>query len=155
MRINLGVVDLPYSHTANLGATRRGKHKGRARASTTGDVADILEAKYGVMGAFVDRHSSEIEDALAESVRGHLESLLMGGPVTGDVYDLTIAAGSEIEVMFQKFLDAKEMDGLVNGVPTQASLDGISHRFKTKRGPARPSFIDTGLYQSSFRCWGE
>jgi hypothetical protein len=49
----------------------------------------------------------------------------------------------------------KEMDRLgYPGVPTKASLDGVSHRFKNKRGaPGRPSFSDTGLYEDSFVAW--
>ena len=33
------------------------------------------------------------------------------------------------------------------------ALDGISRRFKNKKGPPRPSFIDTGTYQAAMRAW--
>ena len=65
---------------------------------------------------------------------------------------------ANIETRFRHFLSQKEMDSLgVPGVPTKAALAGVSHRFKhpyAKRAP-RPSFIDTGLYEASFRAWVE
>lgn len=150
--INLGVIDLPYSHTSNLGKTKKGKRKGRARASTTGDVAEILEAKYGVLAFFWDEHHEDIMAAMEQGLQGAFESMLQGAPVSRDPF---AAGAAEVEEIFQHFLDAKEMDGKVMGVPTKASLMGTSHRFKRKRGSVRPSFIDTGLYESSFKCWVE
>src|ERR1700739_4089494 len=147
--VHLGVNDLPYPFSDNIGKTKKGKHKGRKLASTTGEVAEILEAKYGVMKTFVALHEEEIFAELESSIQGSLESLLMGAPPSGPA----LAGASAIEAMFQKFLDMKEMDGIVNGVPTAASLAGVNHRLKSKRGTARPSFVDTGLYSNSFRCW--
>ena len=150
MIIHFGVNDIPYSFQVDLGKTSTGKQ----RASTTGDVAGILETKYSVMAKFWELHQDEVVQALRKSVEGAFESLLMGAPAAQGSSD---AATSEIEAMFQKFLDLKEMDGIVPGVPTKASLVGVSHRFKhpyAKRA-SRPSFIDTGLYESSFRCWIE
>jgi hypothetical protein len=56
--------------------------------------------------------------------------------------------------MFRQFLDREEMNGLVAGVPTKAALGGARHgRGKITRRGQRPSFIDTGIFRASFRCW--
>ena len=140
--LHLGVVDWPYAYQG-------------AEAVTTGDVAGWLEDKYGVMQFFFDEHKQEIADNLAESARGALESFLMGAPKSRHPL---IQGTDKIEWMFQKFIDNKEMDGRVEGVPTQASLEGISHRFKdagNKKGGRnpRPSFQDTTMYEDSFTVW--
>ena len=138
MKLLLGVDDVPYTYGSS--------------ATTTGDVAEILEGKYGVIGSFWSHHQQEGADALAEGMKGSLESLLMGAPPTLDPFG---SGTSKIETLFRDFLDRKEIETYgIPGVPTQAALKGVSHRFKQpyKRRPPRPSFIDTGLYQSSFRA---
>lgn len=139
MKLHLGVMDMPYSYGD--------------QSRTTGDVAEILEAKYGIMQQFYDHNSQEIADNLAESMRGSLESLLMGAPPALDPYG---SGNSKTEAKFRDFLDQKVIETYgIPGVPTQAALKGVSHRFKkanARRGP-RPSFIDSGLYQTSFRSW--
>ncbi len=37
-------------------------------------------------------------------------------------------------------------------IPTLRAMMGISKRFKDKKGPPRPSFIDTGTYQATMRA---
>ncbi len=55
---------------------------------------------------------------------------------------------------FNIFLEREEMAGLaVDGVPTQAALEGKNSRLKQEKGPRRPSFIDGGLFKSSFVAW--
>ena len=53
---------------------------------------------------------------------------------------------SQVHHLFVAFLDNAEMNG-TEGVPTKRALDGISKRFKWKKGEVRPSFIDTGMFQ--------
>jgi hypothetical protein len=137
---------------------RQGKQKPRrprksAGGQTTGDVATILEAKYHVMEIFYEVNEQAIADDLAEAMAGSLENLLMGARPTEEPF----AAGlADLETRFKQWLEQKGMDDTgTPGVPTKASLMGVSHRFKTKRGPARPSFIDTGLYESAFKAWTE
>jgi hypothetical protein len=153
MRLHLGVVELPYSSVETAAQKRARRRKGkRAPVQTTGDVAEILEARYGVMGTFYDRHQREIATALAKGVQGAIESIVAGAPPTVDPF----ADGTQkIKTMFDRFITSKEMDAAgVEGVPTEASLVGVSHRFKRRRGaPGRPSFVDTGLYLSSMRAW--
>lgn len=136
--LHLGVTDdVPYAHGGK----------------SVFDVASILESKYGIMGHFFEWHQQEILDAMGDAIVGSLESALQGAPQSPQPY---AAASSEIERMFNLFLDRKEMDNKVPGVPTAASLGGVSVRFKQKqkksRG-ARPSFISSGLYQNSMRVW--
>jgi hypothetical protein len=144
--LHFGVIDLPYR-------AARGKRAKRTAATvTTGDVAGWLENRYGVMQTFYDAHQDSVVEKMTESVRDAMEALMQGAPATLDPFG---AATSEIEGQFKRFLSTREMDKLgVTGVPTQASLEGRSSRFKSKKsGAPRPSFIDTGLYQSSFKAW--
>ena len=148
MKLMLGVNVVPYANAP------RGK---RAKASsgtvTTGDVAGWLENKYQVMERFADKHAPDIAKALEDSLGGALETLMSGGPLDLNVFG---EAESKIYDQFQKFIDTKEMDRMgVPGVPTKASLIGISKRFKNRRNPGRPSFVDSGLYEANFRAWIE
>lgn len=156
MILHFGVIDVPYVGRETAAQMRKRLKRGDhppAGAKTTGDVADILEAKYHVMEIFWELHHVEILKILTQSSEGALESILLGAPIQLDPYG---EAGSKIKDMFSVFLTNKEMDKLgYPGVPTQAAKDGVSHRFKNRRnkkGP-RPSFIDTGLYEASFKAW--
>lgn len=146
-RLSLGVVELPY---VDAEQPRRKKYKAKVVSLSTGDVAEILEAKYGVMQHFFDTYQGRIATAMAEAVKDRIEALIMGRPATGELFP---EIGDDIKVMFHKFISEKEIERLgITGVPTQAALSGVSHRFKhpyAKRG-SRPSFIDTGLYLDSF-----
>lgn len=151
MKLHFGVVDLPYS-----GAPRGKRAKLKSGNQTTGDVAEILEDNYKVMEHFYELHGDEIAKSLEESVAGGLDSILTDqAPLTIDVFG---DAMGEIEAMFRTMLDTKELErqGYL-GIPTQAARDGVNHRFArpyVKRA-SRPSFIDSGLFQSSFKAWME
>jgi hypothetical protein len=153
MILHFGVVDLPYAHTPPPQGRR--KKKAAAGTQTTGDVAEILEAEYHVMEHFWNLHSADVIHDLEGSLQGALHSVLMGSPVPPSAF---ASAESAIEDRFKRFLSDKEMDALgFPGIPTQAALRGVSKRHKrsrARRGP-RPSFIDTGLYQASFKAWVE
>lgn len=143
--LHLGVIDLPY-------VKKQGSGKKHASHVTTGDVAEFLEDEYHVMETFVNEQEGSVASLLEKSVQGTIENMLMGGPSNQDPFG---EGTSKIEEAFKEFIDTKQMDKLgIPGVPTQASLDGVSHRFKGKKsGTARPSFQDTGLYEDSFRAW--
>lgn len=131
---------------------------------TTGDVAQILEARYGIMGMFYLLRGDDIQHAIEELFKDRLEALQLGQPPGQFPAHL-----DDVEQSFRNFLDTRQMDGRAPGVPTQASLNGVNHRLKhpyrryiyrrgrrtNRRAPSRPSFIDTGLYQASFRAWIE
>lgn len=139
--LHLGVIDQPYDNKGNAG-------------QTTGEVAKILEDKYGVMRAFYRTHGQEVADALQDSVAGALESLLLGAPVQSDPF---LAGASQVERQFKEFLASGEAERVgIPGTPTGAAMRGVNHRLKRpylKSNPRRVSFIDTGLYSSSFKAW--
>lgn len=164
--LHLGVDDVPYQiavpqqhYRVSTKARKGGKPtKHRTPPSggqTTGDIAEILEAKYHVMESFFELHAQEIANDLAVSMKNSLEDALSGGPAN---YQLADSEGF-IKTLFTTFIDSKEMDGLgASGVPTAASLRGVNHRLQhpfAKGNPARPSFRDTGTYSAAMRAWIE
>ncbi len=154
----LGVQDMSYAAQfhSSAGTRKRGVSKAQAaygKGQTTGEVAKLLEARYHVMQAFVNMNSTEIVAAVEASMLGSVINIVNGqpGPIVPGAQAL-----SDIETAFKQSLSQRAYDGL-KGVPTQAAERGVSHRFKKPyaRRAARPSFIDTGLYQSSFKAWTE
>jgi hypothetical protein len=137
---------MPYNLSSGRSNRRR---RSRASQKTTGDVAEILEARYGIMETFFNAHSRDIVQAMEGSLSGTLENLLLGAPTAGASFG---AATAEIEREFRQFLSNREMDGMP-GIPTQAAMMGVNRRLKVRRGAMRPSFVDTGLYQQSFTAW--
>lgn len=134
LKLYLGVVDVP-----------------EPEGGTTYEVAQILERKYGLFSRFFDANQQKIVENLTESLVGSLENVLAGAPIPQDPF---AAATNEIDQQFRTFLDTEQMAQLgVPGVPTKAALMGKSVRFKRKRGPRRPSFIDSGTLQASFKSW--
>lgn len=135
----LGVIDQPYAHSSD--------------GQTTGDVAQILEARYHVMEVFYETNEEAITKELVESLAATLEDLYAGSPLDRDPF----AAGAEkLKARFDQFITLEQIaDRGVPGVPTKAALGGRSSRFKSKKNPRgrRPSFVDTGLYLASFAAW--
>lgn len=142
MKLRIGVIDVPYTSSGLPGVGKGGE--------TTGDVAEILEAKYHVMETLYNLNEGAITDALRDGLEGTLESLLMGAPPTQNPFG---SAESKIDDILKAGLSAQQLDGTIPGVATQAAKDGVSHRFKRPyvKRPPRPSFIDTGLYQTSIK----
>lgn len=165
--LHLGVTEIPYSANVQkaprrvaVRTVRGGKPQAISAApsggETTGDVAEILEAKYHIMEIFVEElGADQIATAIEHSMAGAIETMISGYGHNSGASLLTAEAVGEIEDAFRIFLSQGEMDGIQPGVPTKAALAGVSHRFAhpyAKR-PARPSFIDTGTYQASFKVW--
>jgi hypothetical protein len=159
--LHLGVIDQMYRTPGPGWRGRRGKGRRRRRAQigarTTFEVATILEHRYGVMRHFFEAHTEEIGQMIADAYAGSLETSLMRHDATQESALRLVGTGmGKVKTLFNTFLDREEMAKLgVPGVPTQAALHGVSHRFKhpyARRG-RRPSFIDTGLYESSFMAW--
>lgn len=166
MKLHLGVLDQPYSSDASPSKTRaqvRQSKRNDIRAAfgaqeyhgTTGDVAEIIEEKYHVLEHFWEAHGQEAADALAEAMSDFLDDRAAGSGRNAPTFT---AAESTIQAAFVKFIDSKEMDDLgYPGIPTAAAQRGVNHRMLhpfAKRGP-RPSFRDTGLYESAMRAWFE
>ena len=119
---------------------------------TTYQVAQILEAKYGILQTFYNMNEQKIIDSLVESYENAISDIGFGADPMA--LDPAGAASSWIQHEFKESLSRQAYDGVIRGVPTQASLTGRSRRFKKgyKTG-TRASFIDSGLYQSSFQVW--
>lgn len=105
------------------------------------------------MRTFVELHESEIGDLLRDAMAGELESITQGKPA---MFDVAGPVG-KIESEFRDYLDKGEWR-TASGQVIQAAEAGISHRRKkshAKKNPKRQAFVDTGLYQASFRAWLE
>lgn len=101
------------------------------------------------MQTFFDRYGNDIADLMSKDIALSLENMFAGVPPAKDPLAESM---SKVHDLFVGFLDNCEMNGLP-GVPTRRALEGISKRFKNKKGPPRPSFIDTGKYQATMRAW--
>jgi len=146
--IHLGVIDIPYTNGG----------------ITTFEVAQILERRYGIMRFFVRQNKATIEKHVTKSLKSALLDLVNGAPLGRDPF---AGAMEKVQEDFRDFLDSHGMDGKP-GVPTKAALSGKSSRFKrfspaagaflkgkkpNRPGVPRPSFIDSGLYQATFKAW--
>lgn len=161
--LHLGVLDVPYSNykepekvpQAKKGrANKPLKPKSDAATKTTGDVAEILEEKYGVLDTFAFARLPDIAKELENSIAGELETLIMGGKHSGSPFR---GAESAITTMMKKFISDREIEHMgIEGVPTQAAIDGVNHRLKhpyAKANERRPSFMDTTLYWQHLIAW--
>lgn len=136
--IHLGVLDLPHPGGGKDGLT-------------TGDLAEILESKYGLYSVYLDANLEKISDDVAESVQDAIDNILAGGPAADNP---CAGAEQEITLGFINFLDTDEMAKIgVRGVPTEAALKGVNHRLKINKGSPRLSFIDTGTLRAATTAW--
>lgn len=135
MKVCLGIIDIPYDY----GET----------SATTYEVAEDLQDRYQLFTHFWETHieeiSAEVGEALAYALINHIQH---GSPLTSN--ELL----GETMQQFNIFIEREEMAGLsIDGVPTQAALEGKNSRLKVERGERRPSFKDGGLFKSSFIAW--
>lgn len=136
MKVNLGVVDMPYDY-------------GDDPEATTFSVAVELEENYQLFTHFWQMHKDQIVTEVGDSIAlGFFNHIKYGSPIPE--FQLL---GDTIKE-FNVFLEQEEMAGLgIDGVPTQAALMGVNSRLKKKFGARRPSFIDGGLFKTSFIAW--
>ncbi|AYL42248.1 hypothetical protein [Citrobacter freundii] len=135
MKVCLGVIDMPYDY----GDT----------SATTYEVAEDLQEHYQIFTHFWETHVDDIVPEVGEAVGlALINHIKYGAPMhDGELLGETMKA-------FNVFLEGEEMAGLsVDGVPTQAAMEGKNSRLKVERGERRPSFIDGGLFKSSFVAW--
>lgn len=141
LTLHLGVLDIAY----------RVRSK-KISSITTGDVAQILEDKYGIFAAYWRVHGNDGAKAIEQSLEGAMEALLMGRAV-----DPWGSAMQKIQSGFRDFISSREVERVgIPGTPTAAALAGVNHRLAhpyRKSNPRRPSFRDTGLYMASARMW--
>lgn len=162
--LHLGVVDIPYAEPPK-GYKQYKMKSGDPGVATTGTVATWLEEHYHIMEVFFEAKKNKIASDIENSLLGAMESQMMGAPAIANPF---VSAQDAISTNFKTFLSMQEIETMgIEGVPTKAALDGISHRFKNPthitvgkgknkkmvKRPRRPSFIDTGLYQATSRAW--
>jgi len=164
LTLHLGVNDFPYSGPENtprrIGTRQRKGGQPEAfsapasGAITTHDVASILEAKYHLMEVYYEDTKAELAADLESGLANVLEARMNGAPASLDPFGKAI---QKAEAKFKEYLSLQKFDTMgIPGVPTMASIKGINHRLKhpySKKNPSRPSFIDTGTYQSSTHFW--
>lgn len=148
--LHLGVADLAYSDPDAKGA------------ATTGEVATILEKKYHVMRVFLEQNEAKIGDWLVDAMKGVIENMMAGKPLASVNVDLGTKLGKrsisgvsingKIEERFRDYLALGEWQQ-TSGQSIAAADRGRTLRRKSKKGPKRVAFIDTGLYQAAFRAW--
>jgi hypothetical protein len=137
--LHLGVTEVPYTYGS--------------RHRTTGDVAKILESKYGVVRRFVDDNRDQLIELFGKEAGKAVSAAITGKP---EVSEPLQGALDRLQRSFRKYILARSLDGRVAGVPTAAAVRGINHRLKhpyAKRNHPRQSFFDTGLYIGAFKAW--
>ena len=123
MILNLGIIDVPYD-LSSFGAATKKRRLGRAKRGkamapktnsapgtrSTGDVAEILEAKYHIMEVFFEDVGADvIAGALEHSVAGAIENIAAGASAAR--LQPTAEAMGEIETAFRLFLGQQEQIG--------------------------------------------
>jgi hypothetical protein len=126
------------------------------QGKTTKEVAADLEARYKIIETFWDMEEDTFVEILEDKFSDVIEEVMKLGGQTGKI-GFTSKETDKIEDKFRRALSSRRFDGVIPGVPTTAAQRGVSHLLKQPyaRRPPRPSFIDTGMYQRSFRAWVE
>jgi hypothetical protein len=136
-RLCLGVQNLQYNIP------------GSEEQTTTVEVANKLENRYSIMHLYTILHKDVIQNAVSNAYKGKLESAFLGKPNSKLPNQI-----DAIEHSFKQMLSSQELESLgLPGIPTTAALKGIRSRLKKQKGLRRPSFIDTGAYEASFKSW--
>lgn len=153
MKLHLGVIDVPHIQPG----------------VTTYDVGMELEKDYGLFSAFYELFENSIDKAVEKDVQIAIDKLLSGKDPKLNFGTST----SAIDTMFHQFLDSGAIESMGKpGVPTKAALEGKRTRFKGKgssaktwvkgkrspvqsesTGVRRPSFVDSGILNASFKSW--
>ena len=164
MKLQLGFDNISYSarysRQSPLTATMKARRPRRMSIpqqdyganKTVGQVADELEKKYGIVETFFILEEDFIVDNFEKAYLNSLELGMTGGS-WGVVWDPSLT----LEPRFKRSLTSRRFDGIIPGVPTRAATHGVSHLRQNPFAPSapRPSFIDTSLYQRSFKAWTE
>ena len=163
MKLQLGFESIPYSlrytQYSPLTPTIKKRRPVMSRpqqeygmGKTVGMVAEELEKKYGIVEAFYGMEQDFVVDNFETAMSNSMAQGMMGGS-----WDYTWDP-TPLEGKFRRALSGRKFDGVLRGVPTRAAQMGVSHLradVYRKGAAARPSFIDTGLYQRSFKAWME
>jgi hypothetical protein len=132
VRLHFGIEEVPYAEGQE----------------NTGDVAEILEAKFGVMQTFADQNQDDIAEMIANGLAGSLESIMAGAPPEFNVFG---QAMSDIESRFVDYIDHEE-----HGIQTKAKESpkgGARKKRQYKKASSKITFVDSGLYRGNFKAW--
>jgi hypothetical protein len=162
--LHMGFINTPYTRetimrpvASSKKEEKRNRKRGFTRTMTAIKVAGILEGKYNIVETFSEIYGEEIQNLLHDQFRETAKQIIIerGGRTTASLKNLMKPATRQIELMFRSFLNNEEMNGMVEGVPTDAAKGGkLRGRGKiTRKGLQRASFINTGIYRASFRAW--
>jgi len=163
MKLQLGFENTPYSarysQQSPLTATQKRRQPQQmskpqqdyGKSKTVGQVAEELEKKYHIVETFFNLE----EDFIVDNFEGAYANAMVQG-IGGGSWDPAWDP-SKLDNRFRRSLSSKRFDGLIRGVPTKAAQKGVSHLRMDPYGSRapRPSFIDTSLYQRSFKAWTE
>jgi hypothetical protein len=161
--LHMGFINTPYTkETMTRPATsakeemKRQRRRSFSKTMTAEDVANILENRYNIVETFSAIYEEKINRILLEGFSEVASSAIKdrGGSTIAKLKNLMKPNTKRIENMFKEFLNNEEMNGMVEGVPTGAALEG-KRRGRKSRSGGRPSFVDTGIYRASFRCWAD
>lgn len=111
---HLGVIDIPYED----------------EDTTTGSVAEELEARYQIMQTFFDRYGNDIAELMSKDLAAALENMFAGAPPAKDPLAESM---SKVHDLFVGFLDNTEMNGLL-AYQLAARLREYRSALKAKRG---------------------
>jgi hypothetical protein len=164
--LHMGFINTPYIKetiarpmTSAKIESKRKRRRGFSKTMTAEKVANILEGKYGIVETFSAVYEEEISNIMTEGFAEIARNMLSSGrtSTTSSIKNLMKPSTNNIQSLFRSFLDQEEMNGMVEGVPTAAALGGkrSGRGSKTRKGIKRPSFINTGIYRASFRCWAD
>lgn len=102
------------------------------------DTAKYLEKRFHVMETFVGLNQELVGDAVAEALVLRMEKKPFQKPL------------DNIAKEFRESVEQKKFDGWGPDIPTFAAQKGIRWRKSSpRRGPNRPSFLDTGTYKDA------
>jgi hypothetical protein len=162
IKLHMGFINTPYTKetmarpmTSAKAESKRKRRRGFSRTMTADKVGNILENKYNIVDTFSAVYEQEIAQVMKQGFAEVAADMLAKGKgyTRSNMKSLMKPYTDQVEAMFRGFLSREEMNGMVDGVPTKAALGGI--RRGRRRVQMRPSFINTGIYRASFRCWAD
>ena len=162
VQLQFGFINTPYTAqtimrpmTSAKEESARKRRRHFSKTKTAEVVAEVLEERYHIVDFFYSKYKADMALVLTSAFKDAIGKMVSGewNPKKQDLTRFMQPGIKAVEKSFRKFLDNKEMDGMVSGVPTAASLAGVrsGRGSKTLQGQVRPSFVDTGIYKASFR----
>ena len=158
--LHMGFINTPYTAEAMEAPVRaskleerRKRRRGFSRTMTADKLSKILERKYGIVETFSEVYKEEINALIHNGFREVAEHTIQnrGGATRAKMKNLMKPHTDQIQNLFKTFIDDEEMNGMIPGVPTDASKGKRRKRGISTR--QRPSFSRTGIYKASFRAW--